>query len=525
MTARPAFELADVFRRHGETYAQLNAGHLGRVERRVSAAIAACRTAALGGHVERCDDCGLTRIAYNSCRNRHCPKCQGAARVKWLAARQAELLPVPYFHVVFTLPSAAAEIAFQNKRTVYGLLMRAAAQALSVLAAKRLGARIGLIAVLHTWGQTLTHHPHVHCLVPGGGVALDNRRWVEAKPNFLLSVHALSKAFRRLFLDGLKAESEKGELSFFGELARLAEPEAFKARMRALRQSPFVVYAKPPFGGPARVLAYLAPTPIARRSPIRGLSPSTTMKWRSSTRIIAAAAAAASCASPRTSSSDVFSSTSYPTACIAFVTTVSSPKASAAKSSHMCETCSTSRPSRRSRSIRRRRRAATQKPTPFATPSCAAQIAGASCAALKPSRPGPPAPFAATRHDNNAPAAPRMRSSQFSQLGHPSRGASLRPLALKLIFEAVRAPTTPTSSHSRPWFSFILAIVGLNDFAEPVRGPLVRHMASDRQRASPIAPHPDRGFVQSGLCEVAIRDAQPAPQRPHITLQILTASS
>jgi hypothetical protein len=383
----------------------LNAGHLGRVERRVSAAIAACRTAALGGHVERCDDCGLTRIAYNSCRNRHCPKCQGAARVKWLAARQAELLPVPYFHVVFTLPSAAAEIAFQNKRTVYGLLMRAAAQALSVLAAKRLGARIGLIAVLHTWGQTLTHHPHVHCLVPGGGVALDNRRWVEAKPNFLLSVHALSKAFRRLFLDGLKAESEKGELSFFGELARLAEPEAFKARMRARSSStPSRRSADP------RACSPISPaTPIARRSPIRGLSPSTTMKWRSSTRIIAAAAAAASCASPRTSSSDVFSSTSYPTACIAFVTTVSSPKASAAKSSHMCETCSTSRPSRRSRSILRRRRAATQKPTPFATPSCAAQIAGASCAALKPSRPGPPAPFAATRHDNNAPAAPRMR--------------------------------------------------------------------------------------------------------------------
>ena len=258
MTARPAFELADVFRRHGETYAQLNAGHLGRVERRVTAAIAACRTAALGGHVERCDDCGLTRIAYNSCRNRHCPKCQGAARAEWLAARQAELLPVPYFHVVFTLPPAAAEIAFQNKRTVYGLLMRAAAQALTVLAAKRLGARIGLIAVLHTWGQTLTHHPHVHCLVPGGGVALDGKRWVEAKPNFLLSVHALSKAFRRLFLDGLEAESEKRELNFFGELAPLAGPQAFNDRMRALRQSPFVVYAKPPFGGPARVLAYLA---------------------------------------------------------------------------------------------------------------------------------------------------------------------------------------------------------------------------------------------------------------------------
>jgi hypothetical protein len=258
VTARPAFELADVFRRHGETYAQLNAGHLGRVERRVTAAIAACRTAALGGHVERCDDCGLTRIAYNSCRNRHCPKCQGAARAEWLAARQAELLPVPYFHVVFTLPPAAAEIAFQNKRTVYGLLMRAAAQALTVLAAKRLGARIGLIAVLHTWGQTLTHHPHVHCLVPGGGVALDGKRWVEAKPNFLLSVHALSKAFRRLFLDGLEAESEKRELNFFGELAPLAGPQAFNDRMRALRQSPFVVYAKPPFGGPARVLTYLA---------------------------------------------------------------------------------------------------------------------------------------------------------------------------------------------------------------------------------------------------------------------------
>jgi hypothetical protein len=157
--ARPAFELADVFRRHGETYAQLNAGHLGRVERRVTAAIAACRTTRLGGRVERGDDCALTRIAYNSCRNRHCPKCQGAARAKRLAEREAELPPVPYFHVVFTLPPAAAEIAFQNKQTVYGPLMRAAARALTVLAAQRLGAKIGLIAVLHAWGQTLTHHP------------------------------------------------------------------------------------------------------------------------------------------------------------------------------------------------------------------------------------------------------------------------------------------------------------------------------------------------------------------------------
>src|SRR5580658_10996454 len=168
-----SLEVADIFRHYGEAYRQAHAGHLGRVERRVMSAIVACRTAALGGHVEACDDCGVARVAYNSCRNRHCPKCQGAARAQWLAARQAELLPVPYFHVVFTLPPAAAEIAFQNKRTVYGLLMRAAAQALTVLAAKRLGARIGLIAVLHTRGQTLTHHPHVHYLVPGGGVALD----------------------------------------------------------------------------------------------------------------------------------------------------------------------------------------------------------------------------------------------------------------------------------------------------------------------------------------------------------------
>ena len=258
MRVRPAFELADVFRRHGETYEQANAGHLGRVERRVIGAIVACRTALLGGHVERCDDCGLSRIAYNSCRNRHCPKCQGAARAEWLAAREAELLPVPYFHVVFTLPPAAAAIAFQNKPTVYGLLMRAAAQALTRLAAKRLGAKIGLIAVLHTWGQTLTHHPHVHCLVPGGGVALDGQSWIACKPNFLLSVHALTKTFRRLFLAGLVAAFRRGELGFFGDLAPLAEPAVFAERVRALRQSPFVVYAKPPFGGPERVLAYLA---------------------------------------------------------------------------------------------------------------------------------------------------------------------------------------------------------------------------------------------------------------------------
>jgi hypothetical protein len=258
VAARPAVDLADVFRRHGEAYERANAGHLGHVERRVIGAITACRTARLGGHVERCDDCGLTRIAYNSCRNRHCPKCQGAARAAWLAARQAELLPVPYFHVVFTLPPAAAEIAFHNKEVVYGLLMRTAAQTLTELAAERLGARIGLIAVLHTWGQTLTHHPHVHCLVPGGGVSLDGRRWIGCKPNFLLSVHALTKAFRRRFLDSLAAAFQRGELRFFGDLAPLADAGTFTERVRMLRQSPFVVYAKPPFGGPERVLAYLA---------------------------------------------------------------------------------------------------------------------------------------------------------------------------------------------------------------------------------------------------------------------------
>jgi hypothetical protein len=255
---RPAFELADVFRRHGERYERANAGHLGRVERRVIGAITACRTAALGGHVERCDDCGAVRISYNSCRNRHCGKCQGPARAEWLAARQAELLPVPYFHVVFTLPPVAAEIAFQNKQTVYGLLMRVAAEALMMLAAERLGAKLGLIAVLHTWGQTLTHHPHVHCLVPGGGVTLDGQRWVACKPNFLLSVRALSKTFRRLFLDRLAAVFHRGELGFFGELAPLAKPGAFAGRVCALSREPFVVYAKPPFGGPERVLAYLA---------------------------------------------------------------------------------------------------------------------------------------------------------------------------------------------------------------------------------------------------------------------------
>ena len=252
-------EVADVFRRHGDAYRHAHDGHLGRVERRVMSAIALCRTAALGGHAESCTACGFIRCAYNSCRNRHCPKCQGQARAEWLAARQAELLPVPYFHVVFTLPAPVAEIAFQNKQTVYGILFRTAAETLRRIAAdpKHLGAEIGLVAVLHTWGQNLHHHPHVHCVVPGGGPSLDGTSWIVCRPGFFLPVRVLSRLFRRLFLEELRAAFEAGALGFFAALARLAEPAAFARRLRELRRVEWVVYAKPPFGGPAQVLAYL----------------------------------------------------------------------------------------------------------------------------------------------------------------------------------------------------------------------------------------------------------------------------
>jgi hypothetical protein len=253
-------EVADVFRRHGDAYRRAHDGRLGRIERRVMSAIELCRTAALGGHTEACADCGLVRCAYNSCRNRHCPKCQGQARVEWLAARQAELLPVPYFHVVFTLPAPVAEIAFQNKETVYAILFRTAAETLRTIAAdpKHLGAEIGLVAVLHTWGQNLHHHPHVHCVVPGGGPSLNHTRWVACRPGFFLPVRVLSRLFRRLFLDELRTAFAGGELGFFGELAALAAPAAFIRRLRELRRAEWVVYAKPPFGGPAQVLAYLS---------------------------------------------------------------------------------------------------------------------------------------------------------------------------------------------------------------------------------------------------------------------------
>ncbi|MET4697785.1 putative RNA-binding Zn-ribbon protein involved in translation (DUF1610 family) [Constrictibacter sp. MBR-5] len=259
-------ELADVFRRYGDAYRRAHDGHLGRVERRVMSAVELCRTAALGGHVEHCRECGRIRHAYNSCRNRHCPKCQGEARAEWLAARQAELLPVEYFHVVFTMPPAAAEIAFQNKAAVYAILFRAAAETLRMVAAdpRHLGAELGMVAVLHTWGQTLLHHPHIHCVVPGGGPSLKpapaqagGTRWVACRPGFFLPVRVLSRVFRRLFLAEMQAAFEAGGLGFFGDLAGLAEPAAFTRRLRELRRVEWVVYAKPPFGGPARVLAYL----------------------------------------------------------------------------------------------------------------------------------------------------------------------------------------------------------------------------------------------------------------------------
>jgi hypothetical protein len=252
-------EVADIFRHHGDAYRQARSGHLGRVERRVMSAIELCRTAELGGHSECCPSCGLIRCAYNSCRNRHCPKCQGAARIEWLAARQAELLPVPYFHVVFTLPAPAAEIAFQNKAVVYAILFKAAADTLRTIAAdpKHLGAEIGVVAVLHTWGQNLHHHPHVHCVVPGGGPSFDATRWIACRPGFFLPVRVLSRLFRRLFLENLQAAFDARELGFFGDLAELAQPAAFGHRLTELRRIEWVVYAKPPFGGPDSVLAYL----------------------------------------------------------------------------------------------------------------------------------------------------------------------------------------------------------------------------------------------------------------------------
>src|SRR6266699_1437734 len=256
--SRPTLEVADIFRGHGPAWRQANAGHMSLGQLKVMSAIENCRTAALGGHVVRCEDCAQTTIAYNSCRNRHCPKCQGAAAKDWLAAREADLLPVPYYHVVFTLPAAIADIAYQNKAIIYNLLFKASAETLTTIAAdpKHLGARVGVTSVLHTWGSALTHHPHIHMIVPGGGIALDGKQWVSCRPGFFLPVRVLSRLFRRLFLERLAAAHQ--QLQFFGQHAPLANAQAFATYLAPLRKTEWVVYSKRPFGGPQAVLAYLS---------------------------------------------------------------------------------------------------------------------------------------------------------------------------------------------------------------------------------------------------------------------------
>jgi hypothetical protein len=259
---RSFLEVAEIFRDHGAAWRQANRGHVSLAQLKAMSAIESCRTAVLGGHVARCENgaCGHTVIAYNSCRNRSCPKCQGAAAREWLAERAAELLPVPYFHVVFTLPAAIAEIAYQNKTVIYNLLFKASSETLLRIAAdpKHLGARVGITSVLHTWGSAMTHHPHVHMIVPGGGISLDGKRWVLRKPNFFLPVRVLAKLFRGLMLHKLKAAHAAGKLAFFGTHAALANAKAFAAFLAPLRKTRWFVYSKRPFGGPKAVLAYLA---------------------------------------------------------------------------------------------------------------------------------------------------------------------------------------------------------------------------------------------------------------------------
>ena len=257
---RPALEVADISRDHGAAWRAANAGHLSLGQLKVMSAIERCRTAALGGHVVRREDCEYTTIAYNSCRNRHCPKCQGAAAQDWLADRQAELLPVGYFHLVFTLPDPIADIAYQNKRVIYDLLFKASAQSMLTIAAdpKHLGARIAITAVLHTWGSAMTHHPHLHMIVPGGGLSADGSKWISCRAGFFLPVRVLSRLFRRLFLEMLATAHAAGRLKFFADHVALADAAAFDRYLIPLRKAEWVVYAKQPFGGPEAVLAYLS---------------------------------------------------------------------------------------------------------------------------------------------------------------------------------------------------------------------------------------------------------------------------
>jgi hypothetical protein len=257
---RPRLEVADIFRRHADPSLERYGDGLSHEQRRVLRDITACRTVALGGHVEQCDRCGHRQIAYNSCRNRHCPKCQANAAAEWMQDREAELLPVEYFHLVFTLPAILNPIALQNPRVVYGLLFRAAAETLRQVAADpdRLGAEIGFLAILHTWGQNLQHHPHVHCVVPGGGLSPDASRWIACRPGFFLPVRVLSRVFRGKFLSLLRTAFDRGRLAFHGNLGHPADPAEFQRRLAESARTEWVVHAKPPFGGPRQVLKYLA---------------------------------------------------------------------------------------------------------------------------------------------------------------------------------------------------------------------------------------------------------------------------
>ncbi len=258
--SRPTLEVADIFRAQGQAWRQANTGHISLGQLKVMSAIEACRSAALGGHVLRCSSCEHQQIAYNSCRNRHCPRCQGSAAHRWLEARQADLLPVEYYHLVFTLPAPISDLAYHNKSVIYTILFKAAAQTLQTIAAdpKHLGARIGLTLVLHTWGSTMIHHPHVHGIVPGGGLSIDGEQWIHCRPGFFLPVRVLSRLFRRLFLERLNQAYRAGELQFFGEHRSLANTRDFDHWIKPFRKIEWVVYAKRPFAGPEAVLAYLS---------------------------------------------------------------------------------------------------------------------------------------------------------------------------------------------------------------------------------------------------------------------------
>ncbi len=258
--SRAPLEVADIFRDFGPAWRRRHAGHISLGQLKVMSAIERCRSAALGGHVLHCQDCDRIQIAYCSCRNRHCPKCQGSAATRWLEARQTDLLPVEYYHIVFTLPAPLRDIAWQNKSVIYNLLFQAAAQTLLTIAAdpKHLGARIGVTMVLHTWGSNLTHHPHVHCIVPGGGLSSDGQRWISCRPGFFLPVKVLSRLFRRLFLEQLTSAHQSGQLQFFGQHQDLAGPHAFAEFIQPLRKLEWYLYAKPPLHGPKAVLTYLS---------------------------------------------------------------------------------------------------------------------------------------------------------------------------------------------------------------------------------------------------------------------------